>query len=118
LAKKCQDDLVRHGEAIPLPKDVSPQEKEQHELTHLPKAPWCESCTATKSREEPTKEQVSRTLMTAMVHMDFGYITGEPQSGDEKARTTFLCAVESQTKWVVAIPVPSKGKYGLKYLVQ
>jgi hypothetical protein len=56
--------------------------------------------------------------MTAMVHMDFGYITGEPQSGDEKARTTFLCAVESQTKWVVAIPVPSKGKYGLKYLVQ
>jgi hypothetical protein len=54
-----------------------------------------------------------------MVHIDFGYIRGEPQSGDENApSTTFLCAVESQTKWVVAIPVPSKDKYGLKYVVQ
>ena len=52
VAKRCQDDLVRHGEAIMLPKDVSPQEKDQHELTHLPKAPWCEACTATKSRED------------------------------------------------------------------
>ena len=120
VAKKCQDDLVRHGEAIPLPKDVSPQEKEQHELTHLPKAPWCESCTATKSREDTHKRAGLKDIDDRMmVHIDFGYITGEPQGGDERApSTTFLCAVESQTKWVVAIPVPSKDKYGLKYVVQ
>ena len=101
VAKKCQDDLVRHGEAIPLPKDVSPQEKEQHELTHLPKAPWCESCTATKSREDTHKRADLKDIDDrVMVHIDFGYITGEPQSGDERApSTTFLCAVESQTKW-------------------
>ena len=54
-----------------------------------------------------------------MVHIAFGYITGEAQSGDEKApSTTFLRAVERQTKWVVVIPVPGKDKYGLKYVVQ
>lgn len=39
VAKRCQDDLVSLGEAIMLLKDVCPQEEEQHELTHLPKAP-------------------------------------------------------------------------------
>ena len=119
VARRYQEDMVRHGIPVPMPKEVSAEEMERHQLTHLPKADWCESCTATKSREDAHKSLVnkgddSRTIM----HMDLGYLTGEAKPGEKAPSTAFLCAVGSQTTWVTAIPVPSKDRFGLKYVVQ
>ena len=55
VAQRYQDDLVRHGTPVPIPKDVTPEEKALRELTHLPRADWCEACTATKSRKNAHK---------------------------------------------------------------
>lgn len=61
------------------------------------------------------KEEDTRTS----IHMDFGYITGKAESKDKPTPgTTFLCCVDSQTKWTLSIPVPSKDKVGLKSVVQ
>ena len=119
VAKRYQEDMVRHGVSVPMPKEVSAEEMERHQLTHLPKADWCEACTATKSREHAHKSLVSKgDAFRTIMHMDFGYLTGEAKPGEKAPSTTFLCAVDSQTKWVTAIRVPSKDRFGLKYVVQ
>ena len=44
-----------------MPKEVSAEEMERHQLTHLPKVDWCESRTATKSQEN--KGEDFRTII-------------------------------------------------------
>ena len=93
MAKKCQDDLVRHGEAIPLPKDVNPQEKNSMNSLICPRLHGV-------SHARPPKDTYKRAGLKdiddrTMVHIAFGYITGEPKSGDENGpSTTLLCAVD------------------------
>eukprot|EP00435_Cladocopium_sp_Y103_P067009 s658_g29.t1 len=120
VAQRYQEDLVRSGDPIPRPRNVDQKERELHELTRLPKADWSEARTATKSREDAHKSSALKGDDTrTVVHIDSGYITGEAKNNAERApNTTFLCVVDSQTKWTVAIPVPSKDKAGLKYVVQ
>ena len=43
-----------------MPKEGSTEEMERHQLTHLPKVDWCESRTATKSREDANKSLVNK----------------------------------------------------------
>ena len=47
-------------------------EKALHELTHLPKADWCESCTATRSRED-NFETSRKRQDGSLVSMDFKF---------------------------------------------
>ena len=120
VAKQYQDDLIKHANPLPMPKDVTPAERERHELTHLPKADWCEACCATKSKEDVRKKAALKDDdQRTIIHMDFGYITGESPEGKDKAPyTAFLCAVDSQTKWTIAVPLPGKNKMNLKYVVR
>ena len=96
----------------------TPEERARHELTHLPKADWCESCTATRSREdnfETSKKKYDGTL----VSMDFKF-TGTRDEENAKDVKDALCVslvmVDQESKFVHAIPVPSKGV--TSYLVE
>ena len=91
VAKRYQDDMVRQGNPVPMPKEVSEEEKQKHELTHLPRADWCEACTATKSKEDPHKSlHLKEDGDRVAVHIDFGYLTGEPTKDGKGPSTTFL----------------------------
>ena len=48
------------------------RDKALHELTHLPKADWCGSCTATRSREE-NFETSRKRQDGSLVSMDFKF---------------------------------------------
>ena len=52
ISKAIQKEFERDPTAQRQPYEPSAEEKALHELTHLPKADWCESCTATRSRED------------------------------------------------------------------
>ena len=56
LEPRLLQERVQEAEApVPLPEPVLPawEEQERHFLTHLPKAAWCEACTAGKSKGTP-----------------------------------------------------------------
>ncbi|CAE7029864.1 unnamed protein product [Symbiodinium sp. CCMP2592] len=95
---------VNHG---PLPQRPDAQTVMLHELTHLPRADWCESCQAALSREDPHPEvQPKREVPVISVDWMFNR-TGETEN-DEHPLTTQLVAVCHTTKYVVCVPVRSK----------
>ena len=50
--------------------EPTPEERALHELTHLPKADWCESCAATRSREdifETSKKKYDGSLVSVWI---------------------------------------------------
>ena len=90
--------------------EPTPEEKALHELTHLPKADWCESCTATRSRED-NFETSRKRQDGSLVSMDFNF-TGTRDEENAKDVKDALCIslvmVDQESKFVHAIPVPSK----------
>ncbi|CAE7832166.1 unnamed protein product [Symbiodinium sp. CCMP2592] len=95
---------VNHG---PLPQRPDAQTVMLHELTHLPRADWCESCQAALSREDPHPEvQPKREVPVISVDWMFNR-TGEAEN-DEHPLTTQLVAVCHTTKYVVCVPVRSQ----------
>ena len=52
--------------------EPTPEERALHELTHLPKADWCESCAATRSRED-NFETSRKRQDGSTVSMDFKF---------------------------------------------
>ena len=79
-------------------------------MTHLPKADWCESCTATRSRED-NFEVSEKKHDASLASMDFKF-TGTRDEEDAKdgkdALAISLVMVDQETKFVHVIPVPSK----------
>ncbi|CAE7625122.1 unnamed protein product [Symbiodinium necroappetens] len=95
---------VNHG---PLPQRPDAQTVMLHELTHLPRADWCESCQAALSREDPHREvQPKREVPVISVDWMFNR-TGDAED-EEHPLTTQLVAVCHSTKYVVCVPVRSK----------
>ncbi|CAE7361129.1 unnamed protein product, partial [Symbiodinium sp. CCMP2456] len=95
---------VNHG---PLPQRPDAQTVMLHELTHLPRADWCESCQAALSREDAHPEvEPKREIPVISVDWMFNR-TGEVES-EEHPLTTQLVAVCHTTKYVICVPVRSK----------
>ena len=67
----------------------APEERALHELTHLPKADWCESCTATRSRED-NFETSQKKHDGSLVSMDFK-CTGTRDEENAKDVKDALC---------------------------
>ena len=92
------------------PQEPTEEERRKHELTQLPKADWCTSCQATRSRED-NFEVSEKTNEASLVTMDFKF-TGtrdeENKKDSQDALTIGLAMVDQATKFVHVIPVPSK----------
>ena len=60
VAVQISEDVRKEFEREPIPESLPalPDQEtiEKHELTHLPRAPWCEACQAAKSREDNFEE--------------------------------------------------------------
>ena len=118
ISKAITKEFERDPTAQRQPYEPSAEEKALRELTHLPKADWCESCTATRSREdnfETSKKQYDGSL----VSMDFKFTRTRDEENAKDVKDALcisLVMVDQESKFVHAIPVPSKEVTG--YLVE
>ena len=139
LEEKIQTDvanrLFRERERKPIaigqPKLPSLEEQELHFVTHLPYAPWCQACVATRGREDKHQSRNEKEdIGKCVIAFDFMFT----YTGDEDAKVkedgpgkvqerqdqfgTCLVAAASETKAVLAVPVQSKGTASLKAVVE
>ena len=86
------------------PRQPSLQEKEEHEMTHLPFRSWCRHCIMGRGREEDCRKSMEEDRQVPEVHLDFMFM------GDEKEEKTlaFLVARERETSAVLSTVVPRK----------
>ena len=110
ISKSIQKEFERDPSGPKPVYEPTPEERALHELTHLPKADWCESCTATRSRED-NFETSRKKYDGSLVSMDFKF-TGTRDEENAKDVKDALCIslvmVDQESKFVHAIPVPSK----------
>ena len=101
ISKSIQKEFERDPNGPKPVYEPTPKERALHELTHLPKADWCESNFA------PSKKKYDGSL----VSMDFKF-TGTRDEENTKDVKDALCIslvmVDQESKFVHAIPVPSK----------
>ena len=86
------------------PRQPSQQEKEEHEMTHLPFRSWCRHCIMGRGREEDCRKSMEEERQVPEVHLDYMFM------GDEKEGKTlaFLVARERETRAVLSTVVPRK----------
>ena len=110
ISRSIQKEFERDPSGPKPVYEPTPEERALHELTHLPKADWCESCTATRSRED-NFETSRKRQDGSLVSMDFKF-TGTRDEENAKDVKHALCIslvmVDQESKFVHAIPVPSK----------
>ena len=64
------------------PRQPSQQEKEEHEMTHLPFRSWCRHCIMGRGREEDCRKSMEEERQVPEVHLDYMFM------GDEKEGKT------------------------------
>ena len=110
ISKGLEIEFSREPDGEKRPEAPSEEERKKHELTHLPKADWCESCSATRSREDDFKV-TEKKYEASLVSVGFKF-TGTRNEEDAKDVKDALCIslvmVDQETKFVHAIPVQSK----------
>ena len=86
------------------PRQPSQQEKEEHEMTHLPFRSWCRHCIMERGRDEDCRKSMEEERQVPEVHLDYMFM------GDEKEGKTlaFLVARERETRAVLSSVVPRK----------
>eukprot|EP00439_Symbiodinium_sp_Y106_P035123 s8543_g4.t1 len=72
ISKGLEVEFSREPKGEKRPEEPTEEERRKHELTHLPKADWCESCQATRSRED-NFEVSEKTNEASLVSMDFKF---------------------------------------------
>ena len=97
--------------SLPLPRQPTEEEVQLHQLTHLPFRPWCPHCVACKSKEDKQRlldEEPRRRIPS--LEVDYCYV--KEQSREQG--TTVMVVLDTGTKNLLAIPIPSKART-LKY---
>ena len=83
--------------ALPSPSEPSEQERELHNLTHLPYRSWCPVCVQSKGRHSPHKAIKDRK---AVLHIDFGFLSSKEAPGDY---ITVFTAIDTRTQMAMAV---------------
>ena len=86
------------------PKQPSKQERELHNMTHIPFQPWCVVCQEAKGRASQHRKKQASTK-TSKIQLDYAYIR-QPQ---DKEPTTILTWVESLTGLAGSLMTDKKG---------
>ena len=111
VAQRLYSEARREAIPVPTPKLPSRHEQELHQLTHIPHQPWCQTCIATRAKEDARRETDSSDREDrgrSIISFDFGY-TYTRGIEEEKQLGTALYVAESETKAVLCIPVAAKG---------
>ena len=86
------------------PRQPCEQEKEEHEMTHLPFRSWCRHCIMERGREEDCGKSMEEGRQVPEVHLDYVFM------GNEKEGTTLASTVarERETRAALSTVVPMK----------
>ena len=102
---------------LPDPGQPTPQERADHELTHLPFRPWCADCVAGRAPDDPHRRRPAEAESEVLkVSVDYGFIAAEGQE-----TLTILVVKVSGVKAVMARTVKGKGRadpQAAKWLVE
>ena len=97
---------------LPQPESPTEEQRQQHRLTHLPFAPWCEECVSGKSRQDQHKRDQSteRDQGISVVQMDYFFLSPEREEEveDESRLVTILCLTDTGTGWPLTLQLPNK----------
>ena len=114
VAVQISEDVRKEFEREPIPESLPalPDQEtiEKHELTHLPRAPWCEACQAAKSREDNFEE--SEKPQRPVFSLDYMFTGTRNEENPKEPKDPLaiqLVGVDSDTKFMLSLPVPLKG---------
>ena len=93
--------MATRAKAMTMSTQPTPQEIQEHNITHMPYRSWCPICVQAKGRQANHPKQTSRH---PIVQVDFTYITG---FGD-KFPTPVLAAIDVQTGMAMAAMITNK----------
>ena len=86
------------------PREPSQQEKEEHEMTHLPFRSWCRHCIMDRGREEDYRKAMEEERQVPEGHLNFMFTRDE-----KEGKTLALLVVrERTTRAVLSTVVPRK----------
>ena len=109
ISKGLEMEFSREPKGEKQPQEPTEEERRKHELTQLPKADWCTSCQATRSRED-NFDVSEKTNEASLVTMDFSSLDRGMKKTRRRVKmlTIGLVMVDQATKFVHATPVPMK----------
>ena len=86
ISKKFFAEEERRPLAMRAPKLPTKMEQDLHNLTHLPFAGWCQSCVATRAKEDlrrqherSHKKNSGRSVVNRALTIGYTYVRGEPE---------------------------------------
>ena len=89
------------AKGIKAPAQPTPQERAEHELTHLPYRSWCPTCVQSKGRSDNHPKQQSRS---PVVQFDFCFF----KAHGETKTSTVLTGIDVQTGMCTAVLITDK----------
>ena len=121
VAEKLYEEGQRMPEVSPLPKPPTEHEIRAHEACHLPFAPWCEACVATRSREDGPS--LTHEAVKPVLSLDYMFTssTGEAearQEQEDEIMLTHLVGVEDYSRSCFAVPIKGKGSISMKQCLE
>ena len=96
--------------AIRAPRQPSNEERELHELTHVPYRDWCDFCVACKGKSDPQRSlDKSEEGRRSIPGIQLDYAFGRSDQKNQEELVVILVGVDAETRMLLAVPVESKG---------
>ena len=103
LPEVDMDTSAHAPRSLHVPKEPTPQERAEHELTHLPFRSWCKTCVMSKSRQDRSKKL---RLKQPVLQCDYSFFTDPKVEGS----VTILNVRDVMSGLALACVVPNKGR--------
>ena len=108
--RKLREGVAEPATAPPGPQEPTPEQRAQHELTHLPPEPWCEHCI--KGRAIDTAHRLVPLELKATnprVEVDYSFIKVDGTTAEmDESTEVILSAWDEATGMATAACLPSK----------
>ena len=108
-AVERQQEMVIDGRVPRRPREPTARQKEVHEATHQPFAPWCQACVMSRSREDSHSpsahgEEQDGAEAGSVVQMDFMFPKADHEVPREQEKEMEKCVVlVAADKWSHAV---------------
>ena len=100
------DEQARVARSLPTPEMPSAEQRSQHEITHLPFAPWCADCVRGRGRDV-SHHKVPSHEGPPVVELDYPFVRGGARVD---ALVTLLLAMRKEVGYGLACHVRTKGQ--------
>ncbi|CAE7848057.1 RE1 [Symbiodinium necroappetens] len=108
--RKLREGVAEPVEAPPGPQEPTPEQRAQHELTHLPPEPWCEHCIKGRAIDTAHRQVPLELKATnPRVEVDYSFIKVDGTAAEmDESTEVILSAWDEATGMATAACLPSK----------